>query len=220
MIDLQYLPGLRRFDMRVSISTATEAVMEALVKAQYAPGTLLEYEKAFRRLAVFGEQEGSSEYTLELGTRFASDITGKRTGRECEYFRKKHGRCIRLIDSYISTGKVDLGMIKKTERHLPGTGVYRDLLEGFIDNLFSCGLADSTINSYGNLACGYLIYLENEGCLAVAEATPATISGYLLDLRQRWQASTMWSAIISFRPFLHYVLYRFLGHELVRHFHH
>jgi integrase len=191
--------------MDISIATAIEAVMKALVSAQYAPGTLLEYEKAFKRLIIFSEQEGKSQYTLELGARFASDTTGKRTGRECEYFRKKYGRCIRLIDSYVNTGTVNLGMIKKQKKRLPEAGTYRDILEGFIEDLASRGLADSTMRSYGNLACGYLIYLENEGCPVMAEVAPATIGGYLLDLRQRWQASAMWSAVISFRPFLRYI---------------
>jgi integrase len=191
--------------MTVLIKEAIDVVMEALRLADYAPLTMLEYEKAFRRFTSFTDENCTEAYSPELGARFAAITIGPMSKGKSEYRRKKHGRCIRLLDSYYFSGTVNLEKQKCQKKALPATEEYRSILTGFLDTLAGSGLSESTINGYRNLACGYLMYLEDSELYSLSDMLPATIEGYLISLRDRWQATAMRSALAAFRPFIRYL---------------
>ncbi|WP_426987588.1 tyrosine-type recombinase/integrase [Pseudarthrobacter sp. Y6] len=57
-------------------------------------------------------------------------------------------------------------------------------------------------NCFGALACEYLAYLDDMGVSSWDAADGSNVLGFLGSLRSRWAASSMWSAVASFRPFL------------------
>jgi integrase len=64
------------------------------------------------------------------------------------------------------------------------------------------GLAGETRGSYGRMACGYLVFLEQRGVSDLAAADGGSVLAFLTSLRGRWANSSMARAASYFRPFL------------------
>ena len=64
------------------------------------------------------------------------------------------------------------------------------------------GLAGETRGSYGRMARGYLVFLEQRGVSDLAGADGGSVLAFLASLRGRWANSSMARAASYFRPFL------------------
>jgi integrase len=108
-----------------------------------------------------------------------------------------------LFDSFVLTGTVDLSMRPRPrQRQVPCSPEFTELLASWIQDMTERGLARSTRDCFGALACEYLLYLETKGISSWQAADGASVLGFLQSLRNRWAESSMWSAVSSFRPFL------------------
>jgi hypothetical protein len=74
--------------------------------------TIGQYEKTIKALTGFAEGRGGT-YTPSLGAAFASMTVSPRTGRFSAQRRFDYGRLVRVFDSYVSTGRVDLACRKR-----------------------------------------------------------------------------------------------------------
>lgn len=88
------------------------------------------------------------------------------------------------------------------QKEKPSSPEFSKLLAAWSQEMEQRGLAHSTQNCFGGLACGYLNFLEAAGISSWADADGSSVLGFLESLRSRWADSSMRSAVASFRPFL------------------
>ena len=194
--------------MEATVMEVGERVLAALAAAGYAEGTIREYRDWIKRLELLAlKQDGL--YTAELGAEFASMTTSPRTGAFSNQRRKSYGRLVRLLDSWVSAGSVDLSRMRPDGGKLaPHGGEFIRLLADWSVEMKQRNLALNTRNSYDREARGYLVFLEAQGVSSLQEAAAASVLGFLESLRGHWAESSMWAAVVSLRPFL-----KFLGRQ-------
>lgn len=178
--------------------------IEALRNAAYNESTITEYQKTFNHLQLFALKFGSTTYTPELGTAFASDVLSERTGKYSLYREKRRRRCTELFNHYIITGCFVLSLY-----HLPtgtpDTSLYKEIHSRYLLFLKESSLKRNTIASYRNVSCKFLKFLEASDIYDFEDATPDTLIGFISELRTTWgegSLRTAKSAMCSFFSFM------------------
>ncbi|MDQ0095971.1 hypothetical protein [Paeniglutamicibacter psychrophenolicus] len=97
--------------METTVTEIGEQVLAALAAAGYAESTMREYREWIKRFEQLSRKQDGL-YTVELGAVFASMTTSPRTGRFSNKRRKACGRLVRVLDSYVLTGLVDLSIMR------------------------------------------------------------------------------------------------------------
>jgi integrase len=188
--------------MDTTVTAIGDVVVAALEDAGYMQSTIGQFRKSIKRLGFLAKKQGFV-YTSELGAEFASMTTSPRTGRYSAQRHTDYGRLVWLFDSYLLTGAVDLSMRPRgRQKEKPSSPEFSKLLAAWSQDMVQRGLARSTQDCFGSLACEYLIFLEAAGISSWAAADGSSVLGFLESLRSRWADSSMWSAVASFRPFL------------------
>jgi hypothetical protein len=87
-------------------------VVAELRAAGYVESTIGQHDKTIKALTGFAEEPGST-YTPSLGAAFASMTVSPRNDRVSAQRRSDCGRLVRVFDTYVSTGRVDLSCRKR-----------------------------------------------------------------------------------------------------------
>ncbi|WP_211883140.1 tyrosine-type recombinase/integrase [Pseudarthrobacter albicanus] len=191
--------------MDTTVTAIGDVVVAALEDAGYMQSTIGQYRKSIKWLGVLAKKQ-DGVYTSELGAEFASMTTSPRTGRYSAQRHTDFSRLVWLFDSCLLTGTVDLSTRPRGQlRKRPNSPEFSGLLAAWSRDMVQRGLARSTQDSFGSLACGYLNFLEAAAIFSWAAADGSSVLGFLESLRSRWAESSMWSAVASFRPFLKFM---------------
>lgn len=179
-----------------------QVVVAALRAAGYKDSTIDQYQKTIKTLNVFVAARGGT-YTPELGAQFAALTTSPRTGSFSAQRRMAYSRLVAVFDSYLDSGTVLLATRKRGGGgRCPTTSEFRALDAGWEADMADRGLAAATCESYGRVARGYLVYLEDHETYALNDAGPATVTGFFSSLLDRWAQSSLVWQVSNFRPFL------------------
>lgn len=195
--------------MEISIDTIAEMVIQALKRAGYAESTIGQYRKSIKALRVLAEEQDGL-YTKELGSRFTGIAANHKTGSISKHSKARKRRLIRIIDSYVDTGIVDLSA------YIPCKGKgelesveFKQLLAAWCADMEKKGLAKSTIASRGYVANEYLLDLERCGISTASQADSSTVLSFLCLLKDgTWAKASMCTLVTNLRAFL-----CFLGRE-------
>lgn len=98
--------------MDTTVAGIGGVVVAQLRAAGYMESTVIQKLKSIKTLEEFVGQRGGV-YTPALGHRFAALTISPRTGRFSSERRAEFGRLVRLFDSYVTTGRVDLSIRKR-----------------------------------------------------------------------------------------------------------
>ena len=195
--------------MDTTVRALAEVVIAALRAAHYMESTIGQYRRAgFKPLGEFIAAHGGY-YTPKLGAQFAAMTTSPRTGEFSSERWFMYGRVVRLVDSYIATGEVDLSVCCR------GGGGPHPLTSEFVRfdaawdaEMRARGLATATREAYGRVTRGFLVYLEDHGVGTLDDAGPGQVTGFLESLLDRWAKTSLYWVVSNFRPFL-----RFTGRD-------
>lgn len=177
-------------------------VVAELRAAGYMESTIFNYQKTIRVLAGFVEERGGV-YTPELGAVFASLTTSPRTGRFSVQRRMAFGRLVRVFDSYVYSGRVDLSVRKRGGGGpYPTSGEFCGLVASWEADMDDRGLAAATRAAYGRVARSYLVFLEQRGVGGLDGADGAGVLEFLESLLDRWARSSLFWVVSNLRPFL------------------
>ena len=188
--------------MREMVQQIGEVVIAELRAAGYMESTIGQYQKSIKALSVLAEP-GGGVYTVSLGKVFAAMTTSPRTGRFSAQRRFDFCRLVRLFDSYMATGQVDLATQKRGGGGAwPGSEELAALARSWAAEMVQRGLAAATRDAYGRVARAYLVFLESRGLSCLSEADGASVLAFLASLRARWAVSSLPWLISNFRPFL------------------
>ena len=188
--------------MDTTVTGIGSVVVAELRAAGYMESTIGNYEKSIRALTRLAEEHGG-KYTPALGAAFASMTISPRTGRVSVQRRFDYGRLVRVFDSYVNTGRVDLAC------HTRGGGGPRPVSREFTRlatawkaDMADRALAPATRDAYGRVAHGYLVFLESRGICRLRDADGSSVLDFLSSLTGTWAASSLFWVVSNFRPFL------------------
>lgn len=189
--------------MDTTVAAIGAAVVERLRGADYMESTIDQKLKSIKALEEFVGRHGGV-YTPALGHRFAALTVSPRTGRFSSERRAEFGRLVRLFDSYVATGRVDLSARKRGGGGArPTCSAFIALSEAWEIDMAERGLAPATHDAYGRVARAYLVFLESRGVHVLDDADAASVLGFLRWLVEgAWATSTLFWLVSNFRPFL------------------
>jgi integrase len=188
--------------MDTTVTGIASFVVAELRAAGYMESTIGQYEKTIKALAKFVEVRGGV-YTPALGAVFASMAVSPRTGRFSAQRRFDYGRLVRVFDSYVRTGRVDLSCRKRGGGGAqPGSSEFIALSATWEADMDDRGLAPATRDAYGRVSRSYLVFLESRGIRHLADADGSSVLGFLESLSGRWATSSLFWVVSNFRPFL------------------
>jgi len=188
--------------MDTTVTGIASAVVAELRSAGYMESTIGQYEKTIKALTNFAGERGGT-YTPSLGAQFASMTVSPRTGRFSAQRRFGYGRLVRVFDSYVATGRVDLAARKRGGGGAhPESGEFTALAAAWEADMGERGLAPATRDAYGRVARSYLVFLESRGVDCLGDADGASVLGFLESLSGRWARSSLFWVVSNFRPFL------------------
>lgn len=187
--------------MDATVSQIGQSVVAELRAAGYLGPTIGQYKKTIRALTGFVEGHGGV-YTPSLGAVFASQTVSPRTGRSSAQRRQDYGRLVRVFDSYVNTGRVELAMRRRGGGGArPVSGEFIALCAAWEAEMAERGLAPATHDAYGRVARGYLCFLESRGVQRLEAADGASVLAFLESLTDRWARSSLFWVVSNFRPF-------------------
>lgn len=188
--------------MDTTVNGIGSVVLAELRAAGYMESTIGQYEKTIRALAGFADRRGS-DYTVSLGAAFAAMTVSPRTGRFSAQRRFDYGRLVRVIDSYVGTGRVDLSCRTRGGGGArPVGGEFLALTAAWEADMSERSLAPATRDAYGRVSRGYLVFLESREINSLDDADGASVLGFLESLAGRWARSSLFWVVSNFRPFL------------------
>jgi hypothetical protein len=165
--------------MDTTVTAIGDVVVAALEDAGYMQSTIGQFRKSIKCLEVLADHQ-DGVYTRGLGAEFASMTTSPRTGRYSAQRHIDYGRLVWLFDSYLLTGAVDLSMRPRgRQKEKPSSLEFSKLLAAWSEDMVQRGLACSTQDCFGSLACEYLIFLEAAGISSWAEADGSSVLAFL-----------------------------------------
>jgi site-specific recombinase XerD len=186
----------------MTVAGIGSVVAAELRAAGYAESTVVLYERVIGVLARYAAGRDAG-YSPELGAEFASRTVSPRTGRFSAQRRSTYRRIVDVFDSYVATGVVDLSVRGRGGGGpRPAQPAMAALATAWESDMAGRGLAGETRGSYGRVARGYLVFLEQRGVSDLAGADGASVLAFLESLRGRWSQSSMARAASYFRPFL------------------
>lgn len=190
--------------MNALIAEICNEAIKMLKNINYNDSTIKEYQKTFKNLEDYALKQGAIYYTPLLGSSFSADTISERTGKYSLYREKRRKRCMHLFNSYLETGYFDLSMYR-TPLDTPKSEMYQKLHSEYVASL---ELKTNTINSYRNVSCKFLTFLEKSGVYDVSDATPRDIISFFMYLKKSWDDGSLRIAVSSLRSFFTFINHR------------
>jgi integrase len=187
--------------MRVSINDIVRLALAALRSAGYMESTIVEWQKIFEQLGRFAEKTGNRHYSRELGEAFQRQTSDERTNCICRYTRKRRMQCIRLFNDYLNRGVWGFGTLTVSKKGRPGTDVFGLIHQKYLDFLIHDRKHKNTIDSYRNVACKYLIFLESRGIFSLESALPESVCEFISEITATWSKGSLRTALSAIRSF-------------------
>jgi site-specific recombinase XerC len=188
--------------MDMTVTGIGTVVVAELRAAGYMESTVGNYKKSISALWRFADGQGG-RYSPELGAAFAAMTTSPRTGRFSVQRSFDFGRLVRVFDSYVSTGRVELACrTRGGGGPRPASREFTRLIAAWEADMADRALAPATREAYGRVARSYLVLLESRGTRRLREADGSSVLDFLGSLTGTWATSSLFWVVSNFRPFL------------------
>jgi integrase len=189
---------------KTTLEISVIRVLEELSKNGYCQSTILEIKKVYDRLlrTAFTMQENS--LTHALAEHFINDSAHTRTGQYCHSRKKLHSSCIRRLREYEEAGSIGWKPYKESKVEKPGTPEFQALHTHYLMYLQAENKSKNTSESYRNVSCKFLIFIEKLGFTNLNSVPLELISKFFDVLTATWQAGSLRTAAAGLRSFLRY----------------
>lgn len=188
--------------MDTTVTVIGSVIVGELRAAGYMESTIGQYEKSIRALTCFAAEHGG-RYTPALGAAFASMTTSPRTGRSSAQRRFDYGRLVRVFDSFVTTGRVDLSCgTRGGGGPRPVSSEFITLATAWETDMADRALAPATREAYGRISRAYLVFLEAGEIRRLRDADGSSVLEFLDSLTSTWARSSLFWQVSNFRPFL------------------
>lgn len=190
--------------MSIPLQTLCNIAIEALRDSKYQESTINEYSKTFSQFRAFAQKHDTDIYSRELGEMFRSDTISERTGKYSLYRWKRRNRCVEMFDWYEAHGYFNLNIYTRPRIDTPGTIPFQKLHLKYLSYISSEGLKPNTIDSFRNVSCKFLQFLEKRGYSSLVSVSPDNVFSFVIELRKAWAEESLRTAVSVLRSFFRF----------------
>jgi len=188
--------------MHTLIEDAVTAVIETMELRGYSRLTIKPVRRSLALLMEFCKEKGNG-YTPALGADFAKLMSDNGSGKYHRRAWLQPDRCVRLINSYVLTGQVDLSRLKSSAPPPLGTE-FTSLLCIWKDDMEGRGLAATTVQHNVYYAQRYMAFLEGRGVFSIDNADPQSMMSFIESLSATHSQSGLRSAMAPLGRFVRF----------------
>lgn len=172
-----------------------EKVIQQLEDAGFDTGTIRNYKLFYKRLIKLAASLNKTHFDDELADLFIKDNAYVKDGGYNHTRFLYHSRCIRFIESLLSSGEVDWSIYHSLPARELSSDDFVSHLHIYDDSLKNDGLKTNTINGYHRFVLYFLSYLEDKGYHQFSEIKKGDVSLFIVLVCQEHYAPTSLGAI-------------------------
>ena len=167
-----------------------EKVIQQLEDAGFDTGTIRNYKLFYKRLIKLAASLNKTHFDDELADFFIKDNAYVKDGGYNHTRFLYHSRCIRFIESLLSSGEVDWSIYHSLPARELSSDDFVSHLHIYDDSLKNDGLKTNTINGYHRFVLYFLSYLEDKGYHQFSEIKKGDVSLFIVLVCQEHYAPT------------------------------
>lgn len=167
-----------------------EKVIQQLKDAGFDTGTIRNYKLFYKRLIKLAASLNKTHFDDELADLFIKDNAYVKDGGYNHTRFLYHSRCIRFIESLLSSGEVDWSIYHSLPARELSSDDFVSHLHIYDDSLKNDGLKTNTINGYHRFVLYFLSYLEDKGYHQFSEIKKGDVSLFIVLVCQEHYAPT------------------------------
>jgi len=177
-------------------------VLEELKRTGYRSSTIHNFEKVYRRLFKLAAIMQSETLSYALADRFINDSAHTRTGQYCHSRTSLHKCCVRMLREYEEKGRLGWQPRRESRVAAPTSTRFQDLHSQFLGHLRTERKSDNTVESYRNISCKFLVFIESRGYTDLKEVPWDSTFEFFNELSSSWEAGSLRTAASGLRSFL------------------
>ena len=167
-----------------------EKVIQQLEDAGFDTGTIRNYKLFYKRLIKLAASLNKTHFDDELADLFIKDNAYVKDGGYNHTRFLYHSRCIRFIESLLSSGEVDWSIYHSLPARELSSDDFVSHLHIYDDSLKNDGLKTNTINGYHRFVLYFLSYPEDKGYHQFSEIKKGDVSLFIVLVCQEHYAPT------------------------------
>jgi hypothetical protein len=189
-------------EKKSALETNVQNVIEELEKSGYYPSTIRNYKKVYDRLLRTAEIMMADTLTHALAEHFVNDSSNRRTGQYCHTRKLLHQTCVRMLSEYEERGYLGWKPSRESKVDKPASTEFLNLHTKFLAHLQAENKSKNTIDSYRNIACKLLTFIERLGYRDLKAVPLECIHKFFIELRGTRDAGSLRTAAAGLRSFL------------------
>lgn len=172
------------------IKEICDLLIDALKNAGYNDSTIFNYRGVIRRFKEFCRKEGVTEYSLDIGQRYADDVISSKTGNSSKNRYHTQGRFVRLLNSYFINEKFDFTTMRRGKQ-VPEDPSHLTLYNEYCSFLADTYSNENTIHFYEYGMYYLLQYLHQKGYEGIDSLTATVTIQYITGCKQERQREVL-----------------------------
>jgi site-specific recombinase XerD len=198
----EYSKGGNIMDKKTDLKLSVTGVLKALEEANYCPSTISIYRRTFNRLLKRAKDMHVVTFCETLEVSFLKDSTNTKTGAYCHSREKLHAECIWKLQEYCAKGYIGWKPYATRGFEKPTSVNFQNLHIEFLEYLRSENKSNNTIESYRNISCIFLSFIERTGYAELQAVPVEIIHDFFIDIRRTWSSGSLRTAAAGLRAFL------------------
>ena len=191
-------------EKKTALESSVEKVLEALRKAGYCESTILIYQRAYCRLLRSAAIMQTDTFNDALANYFVNDSANVKTGQYCHLRKRLHSSCIRKLRECEEKGYVGWKPWVESKIDKPVTIGFQNIHAEFLEYLRVERKSNNTVDSYRNISCKFLTFIERLGYTCLRTVPQKLIHEFFCELRKTWDAGSLRTAAAGIRSFLRF----------------
>lgn len=189
---------------KTAVEICVENVLAELNNTGYCQSTIHNFKKGYDRLLKSAAAMKTETLTHDLAEHFINDSSHTKTGRYCHSRNMLHSSCIRKLQEYVEKGYLGWQSSRESKVDRPATYEFQGLHHRFLEYLQSEYKSKNTSDSYRNISCQFLIFIEKMGYMDLEAVPPDIVHKFFETLMDTWQPGSLRTAASGLRSFLRF----------------
>ena len=189
-------------EMKTALEISVLDVLEKLKTANYCQSTIFMYRRTYNRLIKKAADMQIDTFCEVLAECFVNDSANRKTGEYCHSRKCLHNSCIRKLRECEEKGYVGWKPCVESRVDKPSSTGFQSLHAKFLEHLKIEGKSKNTIDSYRNISCKFLAFIELLGQADLKTVKVESIHKFFIDLRSTWNSGSLRTAVAGLKSFL------------------
>ena len=189
---------------KTALESSIEKVLEELKNAGYCQSTILLFKRVYSRLLRSAAIMQTDTFNDALAEYFINNSANVKTGQYCHSRKCLHSSCIRKLRECEEKGYVGWKPCVESKVDKPATIGFKNIHAEFLEHLKAERKSKNTVDSYRNISCKFLTFIESHGYTYLRTVPLELIHEFFCELRDTWDSGSLRTAASGLRSFLNF----------------